>query len=85
MPLITLDYIQYNRQEIPDLVALLMDGEFTTLKWLDNGSTSTKFIVTHEESAIIFQNLLNRFNEVHQIPIQVFDVLENEYQHKRLI
>ena len=85
MPRITLDYVHYNRQEIPDLVALLMDGEFTTLKWLDNGSKSTKFIVTHEESAIIFQNLLNRFNEVCQLPIQVFDVLNDEYQRKRFI
>jgi hypothetical protein len=85
MPQITLDYIHYNRQEIPDLVALLMDGEFTTLKWLDNGNKSTQFIVTHEESVIIVQNLLNRINEGYQIPIQVFHVLDDEYQVKRVI
>ena len=85
MPRITLDYIHYNRQEIPALVALLMDGEFTTLKWLDNGNKSTNFIITHEESANIFFNLLNRFNAEHQIPIEVFDVIEDEFQHKRFI
>ena len=85
MPQITLDYVHYNQQEIPDFVALLMDGEFTTLKWIDNGNKSIKFIVTHEESVIIFQNLLDRFNEVYQIPIQEFDVIEDEYQYKRLI
>jgi hypothetical protein len=85
MTRITLDNINYNGREIPDLVALLMDGEFATLKWLESGNKSTKYIVTHEESAFIFQSILDKFKEVSQFPFIGLEILKEEFHNNRFI
>lgn len=80
MPLVTLDHLYFRNEQIQELVAVLIDDRYKTVKWIDNGGKSIKFMVTHSESEIIGEHLLNQFNDIgahpdhqHLIPNEQFE------------
>jgi hypothetical protein len=88
MPIVTLDNIYFRREQIQELVAVLIDDQYKTVKWLDNGGKSIRFMVTHNESETIGERLLNQFNDIgahnvhqHPIPNEQFDQIRfiNKY------
>lgn len=85
MPLVTLDHIHYRNERIKELVAILIDDEYKTVKWFDQGSKSIQFMVTHEESARIGERLLNQFNNICNHPVQPPLNPNNAFQQIRFI
>ena len=84
-PIVTLDHIQYRNVRVSELVAILIDDEYKTVKWIDQGSKSIQFMVTHEESARIGENLLNQFNSFCEHPIQFRPIRNDAFQQIRFI
>ena len=85
MPIVTLDHIQYRNLRVSELVAILINDEYKTVKWNDQGSKSIQFMVTHEESARIGENLLNQFNAFCEHPIQFRPIRNDAFQQIRFI
>ena len=85
MPIITVDNLYYQREQIKELVAILIDGEYKTVKWIEQGSKSIKFMVTHSESEIIGRNLLNQFHNICAHPIHQNPIPNEQFQQIRLI
>ena len=85
MPIITIDNLYYQREQIKELVAILIDDEYKTVKWIDQGSKSIKFMVTHSESEIIGENLLNQFHNICAHPIHQHPIPNQQFQQIRLI
>ncbi len=83
--MVTLDHIYYQDERIHDLVAILIDGEYKTVKLNDKGSKSIHFFVTHEESAIICEHLLNQFNAICEFNIQRSPIPKDAFQQIRFI
>jgi hypothetical protein len=85
MPIVTLDHIQYRNVRVSELVAILIDDEYKTVKWIDQGSKSIQFMVTHEESERIGANLLHQFNAFCEHPIQFRPIRNDAFQQIRFI
>ena len=85
MPIITIDNLYYQREQVKELVAILIDDEYKTVKWIDQGSKSIKFMVTHSESEIIGENLLNQFHNICAHPIHQHPIPNQQFQQIRLI
>ena len=85
MPRVTIDHLYYQGELIRELVAILIDDEYKTVKWIDQGSKSIKFMVTHSESEIIGRNLLNQFHNICAYPINQHPIPNEQFQQIRLI
>ena len=85
MPRVTIDHLYYQRELIRELVAILIDGEYKTVKWIDQGSRSIQFMVSHSESEIIGRNLLNQFHNICAHPIHQHPIPNDQFQQIRLI
>jgi hypothetical protein len=85
MPIVTLDHLQFRNVRVSELVAILIDNEYKTVKWIDQGSKSIQFMVTHEESARIGERLLNQFNNICNHPDQLPVNPNNAFQQIRFI
>jgi hypothetical protein len=83
--MVTLDHIHYRDERIHDLVAILIDGEYKTVKLNNKGSKSIQFFVTHGESAKICGHLLNLFNDICEFNIKVSPIPNDEFQQIRYI
>ena len=85
MPIITIDNLYYQREQIKELVAILIDDEYKTVKWIDQGSRSIQFMVTHSESEIIGRNLLNQFHNICAHPMHQHPIPNEQFRQIRLI
>ena len=85
MPRVTIDHMYYQGELIRELVAILIDDEYKTVKWIDQGSKSIKFMVTHSESEIIGRNLLNQFHNICAHPIHQHPIPNEQFRQIRLI
>ena len=82
---VTLDEIYYQGELVHNLVAILIGGEYKTVKFNDEGSKSIKFLVTHEESAKICELLLDKFNSICEFNIQLVPIPNVALQQIRFI
>jgi hypothetical protein len=67
---VTFDYIQHQNTRIEEFVAVLLGEQYKAVKKIEGGSTSIKYMLTHEEGYQIglqlfeqFNNLRNRHND----------------------
>jgi hypothetical protein len=82
---VTLDKIYYQGELVHNLVAILIGGEYKTVKLNNEGSKSVKFLVTHEESAKICELLLDKFNSICEFNIQLVPIPNVALQQIRFI
>jgi len=82
---VSLDFVYYQNNQIEDLVAVINNGNYNSIKWLEKGSHSCKYMVTHAESFQIFQSLIDVINQGNGLDLQFHQVDENGFDEIRWI
>lgn len=68
---VTFDYIQHQNTRIQEFVAVLLERQYIAVKKIEGGSTSIKYMLTHEEGHQIGIELLELFNNSRNVRIVV--------------
>ena len=78
---VTFDFLQHQDTRINELVAVLLDGHYKTVKRIEGGSTSIKFMLTHYEGCQIGIQLFTRFNNLRNVRIEAPELPFGEAYH----
>jgi hypothetical protein len=82
---VTFDAVHYQNNQIEDLVAIINNGNYNSIKWLEYGSNPCKYMVAHAESFQIFQSLIEEINQEYRLDLQFQQVDENGFNEIRWI
>jgi hypothetical protein len=83
--MVTLDKLHFRNIVIEDLVAILINNEYKSVKWLNQGSKSVMRMVTHAESALVGQKLCELFSACGEYDLRPPEIERDEFDNIRFI